>query len=234
MTFGPQLDYDPLWTPDGRQIVFTRGSVAAAGLILRAADGTGSEEKLAEGNMTATSISPDGKQLVVWQLNDIGVVTLKTDTKPRPLIHTMFDEGRAYVSPDGRWLAYQSNESGEDQIYVQPFPQLSGGRWQVSPAGGIEPAWARNGRELFYIDGTGSLVAVPVQTEPTFTTGNPKKLFDAPYVGVSGTRRYDVTADGQRFLFIKGPSDASGGAASSTLVVVQQWAEELKRLAASK
>jgi len=125
------------------------------------------------------------------------------------------------------WLAYQSDESGQNQIYVQPFPELEGGRWQVSPAGGREPAWARNGRELFYLDADGALVTVPVQTQPAFSASSPTKLFDAPYSVVSGTRRYDVTVDGQRFLFIK---DKSGSSGPPQVVVVQNWSEELRRL----
>jgi serine/threonine-protein kinase len=229
LTFGSQFDFDPVWTPDGRRIVFTKGYGGIAALYSRPADGTGPEQQLVEGNMTATSFSPDGKQLVTWWLNDIYALSVITG-KIQPLVKTLFDEQRPYLSPDGNWLAYQSNESGENQIYVQPFPQVSGGRWQVSPAGGTEPAWSRNGHELFYIDGSGALVAVPVQTKPTFAAGNPHKLFDAPYVGVSGTRRYDVTADGQRFLFIKGADDGSSGPAATSFVVVQHWSEELKRL----
>ena len=96
--------------------------------------------------------------------------------------------------------------------------------------GGTEPAWARNGGGLFYLDGAGALVTVPVQMQPVFSVGNPTKLFDAPYLAVTGTRRYDVTADGQRFLFIKNAAEASDTSAPPSLVVVQNWTDELKRL----
>jgi eukaryotic-like serine/threonine-protein kinase len=161
---------------------------------------------------------------------DIGLLSLDGKGQVTPLVRTTFSEGRACLSSDGRWLAYQSNESGQDQIYVQPFPELGSGRWQVSPTGGTEPAWARNGRELFYLDASGALVTVPIQTQPAFSAGNPAKLFEAPYVAVSGTRRYDVTADGQRFLFIKNATEGSDPSAPPSLVVVQNWTEELKRL----
>lgn len=183
LTFSPEDEYDPAWTPDGRRIVFVRGG--GAGIFSRAADGTGAEERLTTvelGGSTPTSFSPDGKQLIITFQNDIGLLSMESTGEVTPLVRTTFTEGRAYLSPDGRWLAYQSNESGQNQIYVQPFPELDSGRWQVSPAGGAEPAWARNGRELFYLDGAGGLMTVPIQTQPAFSAGNPTKLFDAPFL----------------------------------------------------
>jgi hypothetical protein len=106
---------------------------------------------------------------------------------------------------------------------------LNGGKWQVSATGGVEPAWSRDGRELFYIDASEALVSVPVQTTPTFSAGNATKLFDAPYFAVSGTRRYDVSPDGQRFLFIKNTIDASGAVASPSLVVVEHFEQVVDR-----
>ena len=227
LTFDAENDYDPAWTPDGRRVVFSRRGE----LFWRAADGTGAEERLTtSGGMLPTSFSPDGKQLIVEQNSDIKLLTMDGKEHVTPLVETIFSESRPYLSPDGRWLAYQSDESGQNQIYVQPFPDLNAGRWQVSPTGGREPAWSRNGRELFYLDGEGALVTIPIQTQPVFSAGKPTTLFDAPYFPVTGTRRYEVTADGQRFLFIKDNADQAAVSATPSLVVIQNWQEELKRL----
>jgi hypothetical protein len=146
-----------------------------------------------------------------------------------PLAETMFNESRAYLLPDGRWLAYQSDESGQNQIYVQPFPDLSAGRWQVSPTGGAEPAWSRNGRELFYLDGEGALVTIPIQAQPAFSAGKPTMLFDAPY---SRDRNAQVRRDARRTTVSvhQGRRDQAALSATPSLVVIQNWHEELKRL----
>ena len=129
----------------------------------------------------------------------------------------------AEFSPDGRYVAYQSGESGRPQIYVRPFPRVDGGRWQISTAVGTRPAWARNGRELFYLDETNSLTAVSVHTSGSaFSTGVPAKVFDARYSTVLPSRSYDVSSDGRRFLMLK------DSPASTSLVVVEHWFEELK------
>ena len=145
-----------------------------------------------------------------------------------PLVQTAFIEFDAQISPNGRYLAYQSNESGQPEIYVRPYPKVNDGRWQVSTNGGTRPAWARNGRELFYIDAATTLTSVPVQTAgATFTAGNPAKVFDTKYATPNNVRNYDVSADGQRFVMIK-DSTTADRAASASLVVVEHWFEELK------
>ena len=202
LTFDPGLERLPLWTPDGRRIAYSSQRGASSGaphLSWQAADGTGQVEQLTESasvQVFPTSFSPDGKQLMFWEEtsstgDDIAILPLEGERRAAPLIKTMFDEQNAEVSPDGRWVAYQSNESGEYEVYVRPFPQVDGGRWQVSTGGGARPAWARNGRELFYLVGSGRMMAVPIQPGATFAAGNPQLLFDGRYVAAqSGS---DVT-----------------------------------------
>ena len=140
------------------------------------------------------------------------------------------------VSPDGRWLAYESNSSGSFEIYVQPFPNVGGGQRQVSTAEGRQPLWARSGKELFYAGGNGALLRVPVEASGgTWNAGTPMKLLEGRYVtgGGSQGRTYDVSPDGQRFLKIKAPG-TDAGAAPPALIVVQHWDEELKRLVPTK
>ena len=141
-----------------------------------------------------------------------------------PLLQTPFTEDNGEISPDGRWLAYQSNESGRFEISVRPFPNVDGGRWTISTSGGTHPLWARRGTELFYLDGTGAMTRVPIQTAPTFSAGTPTTLFDTRYVTRGTGRAYDVSPDGQRFLMIK----AAGGEQAPSMVVVVNWLEELK------
>jgi serine/threonine-protein kinase len=155
-----------------------------------------------------------------------------------PLVQTTFTEYNPDISPDGRWLAYESNESGQFEVYVRPFPDVAAGRWQVSAGGGRAPLWARNGRELFYVSllDQGRIFAVPIQPGPTFSAGNPQIVVDKPYGGTQASsavtlsgRTYDVSADGRRFLMIKG-SVSADTAAPAQIFVVQHWGEELRRL----
>jgi eukaryotic-like serine/threonine-protein kinase len=136
----------------------------------------------------------------------------------------------AEVSPDGRWLAYQSDESGRDEISVRPFPNVQSSKWSISTNGGVQPLWARNGRELFYVSAS-ALMRVPVTTTPKFEAGVPIKLFEGQYAlnplpGGGMGRMYDVSPDGQRFLMIKEANDAE--LPFARIVVVQNWLK-LKR-----
>ena len=147
-----------------------------------------------------------------------------------PLLRTPTIERNGEVSPDGRWLAYESDESGRSEVYVRPFPAVASGRWQVSTGGGTRPFWAHDGRELFFNGGAdGALTRVGVEGGSTFTATAPTKLLEPRYyTGGSGrtARMGDVSADGRRFLMLKSASEG----ASTSLVVVLNWTEELKRL----
>jgi len=184
-----------------------------------------------------TGITPDGATVVFNQPtptmgSELLQLTLGT-RQVTPLLQTKFNEFNADVSPDGHWLAYDSNRSGSFDVYVRPFPNVDGGEALVSTAGGTKPLWARNGKELFYVDADGALVSVPVEARGgIWRAGTPAKLFDG-YVntGTSG-RTYDASPDGQRFLMIKAGTDAA--AAMLGLIVVQHWDQELRRLAPVK
>jgi hypothetical protein len=145
------------------------------------------------------------------------------------LVRTSFGEVNGDISPDGRWIAYQSNAAGEPQIYVRPFPSVDAGQWQISTESGIQPLWSRDGRELFYRTVRGALMAVEIQTEPTFSASTPRRLFDVGGLGlVTGAgagRTYDVAPDGQRFLMIRALT-----AESVEVIIVENFAEELRRL----
>ena len=241
VTFDPGLDEFPVWTPDSQRLVFSSSRAGVWNLFRQTADGTGAIERLSEtANAQAPSaISPDGTRLVfVEQFPETGLdlMMLRLDQQPNvePLVRTTFDESNADISPDGRWLAYQSNASGSNEVYVRPFPDVNDGQWLVSSGGGQQPLWARRGDELFYLAPSGAVVAVKIERARRFTAGTVTKLFEGRYFLGGFGRNYDVSLDGRRFLMIK-PGGGSGQAvASPTFIVVQNWAEELKRLVPTK
>jgi eukaryotic-like serine/threonine-protein kinase len=146
-------------------------------------------------------------------------------------------QANAEVSPDGRWLAYESGESGQREIIVRPFPNVDTGRWQISTNGGTRPVWARSGRELFY-DGIRDvgITAVPITGGGTFTYGNPTKLFPTTvgyYNSPAAGRTYDVSPDGQRFLMIKDATESSRRS-TANMIVVLNWLDELRQRVAAK
>ncbi|MDA2926854.1 hypothetical protein MYX78_06410 [Acidobacteria bacterium AH-259-G07] len=214
----------PLWTPNGRRVVFRDNG----GLFWKAADGTGQVEQLtaSQNFQRADSFSPDGKKLVFSEQRDLHVLSMAGERSPQSLLQTPFSEEHAVISPDGRWIAYVSNETGQREVYVRPFPNVEEGRWPISTEGGAEPVWAPDGSELFYRSGE-AMMAVRVKPEPTFTVGSPRLLFTGSYLSSGPAQRaqqYDVSPDGQRFLMLK------EGSAPTQLIVVQNWFEELKRL----
>ena len=247
LTFDRELDSFPAWTPDGKRIAFSANRGGLAGLSWQAADGTGPVESLTEASTarshTPGTFSPDGTQLLFREIvpntgYDISVLAMESPRRTTSLVKTTFTEYNPELSPDGRWLAYESNESGQFEVYVRPFPDLAGGKWQVSNGGGRQPLWARNGRELFYasLAGAGRIMGVLIQPGPTFSFGNPQMVVDKPFGGTPGStsvtlsgRTYDVSADGQRFLMVKSPV-STDAVARAQIVVVQHWDEELKRL----
>ncbi|MGH9862509.1 MAG: protein kinase domain-containing protein [Candidatus Acidiferrales bacterium] len=227
-------NFVPFWTPDGKRIVFSSDRAGVPNLFWKAADGSAPEERLTTSGSPqfASSVSPDGQRVLFREstsstASDVMVLPLEGERKPQPFVQTSFEERYARFSADGGWVAYMSNESGQPEVYVQPYPG-PGGKWQISTEGGTEPVWSRDGRELFYRNGN-KLMAVSVQTRSGFQASTPRMLFEGPYeLGTARATNYDVAPDGQRFVMIKLDEQATG---SSQLNVVLHWFDELGRLA---
>ena len=239
LTSGAASDSYPLWSPDGKRIAFFSTRTGKVGVYWKAADGTGEDEPL--GSVPGPAITPwswsgDGKSLVLMEstggLNyDIGTLSMEGDHKWKPLVQEKHTNGQPQISADGRWMAYMSTESGKPEIYVRPFPDVNKGKWQVSTSGGDSPLWSPNGRELFYRSGD-SVVAVSVQTEPTFKPGKPETLFRGTYVSASlrDAHTWDIGPDGKRFLMMKAPAAiASSEGVPRRIDIVLNWLEELKQ-----
>ncbi len=230
LTVEPGHDRFPVWTPDGLRIAFASGSTG--NLVWKPADGTGGVELLADvAHFRKTYFfSPDGQRFVFGadhpeRGSDLAMIELDGGSPSVPLIATGFREDHAAISPEGRFLAYQSNESGQFEVYVRPFPNVEDGKWQFSREGGERPLWAPNGRELFYINLDGQIMAVPVDTEHVTEFGKAELVVERRYFINSSGRVYDVSPDGQRFLVIKEEEFAD-----AELIFVMNWVEELKRL----
>ncbi len=240
-TYGGFNSYSSAWSQDGSRIIFVSNHAGKYGLYEKAINGEKEEELLwqSDENMIATSWSRDGRFLLYYttdprNYSDLWVLPLKGDRKPIPFLRTEFDEGQGYFSPDSRWVAYYSNETGRYEIYVRPFsagsPQeasSAGPKWLISTAGGVEPRWRADGRELYYVALDGKLMAVAVTTGQVFQTGVPKPLFQTPVVrpefGVIGTA--EAAADGKRFLFEVPPDKTE----QPPFIVVQNWQAGLKK-----
>ena len=235
LTFTGSQNDAPLWSPDGTRIaVRSNREGTPSAMFWQMADGSGDNRRLSEkgaiGGDLPASFSPDGERIAFGvndpkSRRDIFVLSVKDGTRT-PFLVTPATEGAARFSPEGRWIAYVSDESGRPEIYVQPYPG-PGGKWQISTDGGIEPAWNPNGRELFYRSGN-RMMAVPVTIQPAFSAGKPAVLFEGSYVAsafpLTGVT-YDVTRDGQRFLMVKEQAQSN-----SEINVIVNWFEELKRL----
>jgi len=217
LTFGGD-NRTPTWSPDGRRIAYYNNAEGNQGVFVKPADGSGKTEQLLDGNgyrqIFITAWSRDGAVMLLDRLDpqsqsDIYLLPLQGSAKPRPLIATPFDEYGSSLSPDGKWLAYTSLESGAYEIYVRPFPDLAG-KWQISTSGGLEPRWSSDGQTLYFYKGT-QMMTVPITTRPSFAAGKPQILFDGyrpPQVDSGIT--YDVSPDGQYFVTILADDVAVG------------------------
>jgi eukaryotic-like serine/threonine-protein kinase len=233
LTLDPATSSSSGWTPDNRSVTFTSNRTGSFDLWTKRADGSSQAALQLHQNRGIFSPrwSPDGKWLVFRTdffqsgAGDILGIRPGIDTVAVPLVATRFTEVAPAISPDGRWLAYSSNQSGQFEIYVVPFPNTAAAKWAVSTRGGTEPLWSHSGKELFYRDVGGNLVAVEVRTAPTFSLGRSTALFPAGgYYSFERVAQYAVAPDDRRFLMIR---QVAGGAPDE-LIVVDNWFEELK------
>ncbi|MFN0101339.1 MAG: protein kinase domain-containing protein [Bryobacteraceae bacterium] len=229
-TFGSDHDTYPVWSPDGARIVF--GKIGAKpGLFIKNASGTGAETELPAGSpyITApTDWSRDGRYLLFsanmsGAANDIWLLPMDGERKSAPLLNSRAIEIEGTFSPDGKWIAYTSDESGRFEIYVQPFP-LTGAKWQISRDGGWKPRWRRDGREIFWVEEDGTMMAAPLNAGAAIQPGAPVALFETRMVGSS--ERYAVTADGQRFLV---PMPAMDVSTPVPVTLIQNWLAAARR-----
>jgi Tol biopolymer transport system component len=224
LTFGPRGNQNPIWSPDGQYVAYFK---VGFGIYRKPANGAGGEELLVptKGLAVPKSWSPDGRFMLYAQINpgtgaDLLGIPVEPNPKPFVVAQTSATEDQGQFSPDGRWVAYTSNESGLSEIYVIPFPPSSnGGKWLVSRGGGVQPRWRRDGKELFYISPDSKMMAVEVNTQPVFQAGTPQALFQTDIVDTgirTGPMSWDISPDGDRFLII---SDTSSDATSLTVAL---------------
>jgi len=240
LTTNPAQDRSPLWSRDGQRILFTSNRGTYPEVFSKAADGTGTEERLFARAKDAVDVrangwSADGRRLLFTEVPvsincAIGHAAVDKLSEQTMFLQNDFCNDYSAVSPDGRWIAYDSAVSGRIEIYVERYPEL-GGRQQISTAGGRMPLWSANGRELYFssLDAR-QILAVPIQPGPPLTAGGAQKIFEGEFLPPqTGWRPYDLGPDG-RFVIIRNGSGGARDASVPNLVVVQHWTEELKRL----
>jgi serine/threonine-protein kinase len=236
LSFEGEVNERPVWSPDGRRVGYISNRSGAVGpkrAVARRADGGGQDEVLLEHQLGVEQVlwSRDGKWLVARVggsdgVRDIVGQRLGVDTVPQPLVATPADEYAPALSPDDRFLAYVSTESGQPEVFVVPFPDTEDARWQVSVRGGSSPVWAPDGSHLYYLDGTRNLVAVSVTERGTLAIGRQEILFPAPSFNVDVYHpAFSIEPSGDRFL-VANSSGATGG--SLNLILVQNWFEEIR------
>jgi Tol biopolymer transport system component len=226
-TFSPDVDDDPVWSPDGTTIAFSSVQDGVPGIYQQHVSGAGDAELLFTNHTSIhpTAWSPDGRFLLFEQTDpgsssDIWVLPARGDHTPSAYLSTHFSESDAHFSPDGHWVAYTSDESGRPEVYVRRFPDPSD-KVQISTRGGVSPQWAPDGHELYFLSIDGQLMAVPIRLTNAFEAGSPTRLFDTSIA--LGANRYVPSHDGKRFLLSVGTAESS----AAQIVVVLNWADNL-------
>jgi serine/threonine-protein kinase len=237
LTFTESQEIRPRWTPDGRAVTFLSNRGGDFDLYQRRADGTGADSLVLdlEAAIWEAHRSRDGQWIVMRtgtgdNLRNVVALRVGQDTVPRPLLVAPYDEDSPALSPDGRWLAYVSTETGRREVFVRPFPDVEAGKWQVSNAGGTSPVWAHSGRELFFINSNRELASQAVLPGAVFQRGEQQVLFSAAgYREVEFYRSFDVSPDDSRFLLVRW-RDQVGAQDEPALVIVENWLEEVNRI----
>ena len=229
-TFSHSFEHYPIWSPDGSRIVFDSNRNGPADIYVKALSGVGGEQQLLHSKEAKqpTDWSSDGKLIVFQRLDpktkwDVWTLPASGEGNPTPVVQTLFNEMAGRLSPDGRWLAYASDESGHWEVYVAAFPG-PGGKWQISSGGGSQPRWRRDGNEIFYIAPNRMLMAADVKAALDFSAGVPRQLLDTR-ARYTGNVSYDASADGQRFLI----NSVVVEKAAPPLTVVLNWSAGLKK-----
>jgi hypothetical protein len=238
LTDTPLFDGVPLWSHDGRRIIFASGRNGPQRVFTQAADGSAPAQELFAAATLAqpNSLTPDGLHLLYLYRSDTGglpnsdimMVPLHGAITSSPVLASAANELNAEVSADGHFLAYESNESGTEEVWVRPFPNVQSGRWQISVKGGTKPAWAAGGRELYYVSPDDHLFQVDVTLQPIFRASAPKPAIGTAIFARVGPRTYDVSPDGRRLLVIEPLGNAQS--ALNTITVVFGEGDELNRL----
>ena len=234
-TFDPANDIFPFWSPDGSRIVWSSNREGIPNLYQKAASGAGQDEALWKSAHAKHALdwSADGRFILYRELHpqtngDLWILPLEGERKPWPWLNTPFNELTGKFSPDGKWVAYSSNETGRNEIYLQAFvpgAAAAGGKWQISRNGGHTPQWRRDGRELYFLSGDDKLMAVEVTLGAEVKAGTPQELFALDGIRANSNVDYTKTGDGQRFLFVTSADEAS----VPPFTVVLNWMAEAKK-----
>ena len=239
LTFEGEQNRRPSWSHDGRDILFLSGRSGPPALYRQRADGSAPAERVTSNKdpLGEGLESPDGRWLVLRSDlgtpgdGDILAMRIGVDSAPKPLIASPFQELAPALSPDGRWLAYTSNETGRQEVYVRPFPDVSGGKFQVSTAGGSAPRWSHRGNELFYRSLSDDFMAAQVRLAPGFSLIGQRRLFSAAeYTPGLDHATFDVSPDDRRFLMLRVGSSGGGKDAAAHLILVQNFLADLERV----